>query len=452
VSSAAVFYVRAETSANPQPKSQDLQSAVFFGVFSLLFFGPLAFGAVEPWAIFIMQTGAIFLFALWAIQQALAGKLRLIASSAFWPMLGYFALIGIQLAFNRTSYQAATFSSLLLYCTYGLLSFLLVQSLQRRWQLKALLAGFSLYGSGLATFALIQAIASNGRLYWIRVPNFGGWIYGSYVNHNHYAGLMELLTPFALAIFLSPRVKQQHKALAALAAAIMASTIFLCGSRGGMVAFTVQIAVLAGIVMTRQTSRSMGIAIGGFLVVACALLAWLSTEQTVTRMTSISSEMRSEISGGTRLSIDRDCFRMFLQKPFTGWGLGSFQEVYPRSRSFYTNLLIDHAHNDFLEALVETGAIGFLLIIWFLLSVYRAGIRKLKRWPMEVESDLTLAALLGVTGILVHSFVDFNLHIPANAALFFVLCAVLGLEPQARSQGSHHRRRISAGRVMVEMR
>ena len=64
---------------------------------------------------------------------------------------------------------------------------------------------FSGYGFAVAMFALMQGIASNGKLYWLRTPQSGGWIYGPYVNHNHYAGLMEMLTPIPLVISLSRR-------------------------------------------------------------------------------------------------------------------------------------------------------------------------------------------------------------------------------------------------------
>ena len=67
-------------------------------------------------------------------------------------------------------------------------------------------------------------------------------------------------------------------------------------------------------------------------------------------------------------------------------------------------------------------------MLWFLWAVYRNGIRKLKNWSEDTNGAVALAALLGVTGILVHSLVDFNLQIPANAALFYVLCAVTAME------------------------
>ena len=59
---------------------------------------------------------------------------------------------------------------------------------------------FTGYGAVVASFAVLQGMAPNGKLYWIRALEQGGYIYGPYVNHNHYAGLMEMLTPFPLVL------------------------------------------------------------------------------------------------------------------------------------------------------------------------------------------------------------------------------------------------------------
>jgi O-antigen ligase len=425
----------------PQQSSPSrLDSILFYGTFGLLLFGPLAFGAVEPWSIFIMQAGAASLFALWALTQVASGELHIASNPLFPPMLAFAALVLLQFATGRTAYRSATFSSALLYCTYGMFCFLAVQSLRRTRQIKTLAAAFTGYGIALALLALFQSIASNGKLYWLRTPRFGGWIYGPYVNHNHYAGLMEMLVPIPLVISFSRQVRGPRKAIAALAAAVMASTIFLSGSRGGMLAFAVQMAVLTAVLIRRRQTATTALLIGAFLAIAFGLLAWLGGGELAERIASVQSAARTELSGGMRLSIDRDALRMFTHKPVLGWGLSTFPEVYPQFRSFYTNLSVDAAHNDYLQLLVEMGGLGFVAMLWFLLLLYRCSIRKLKVGPHEINSSLSLAALLGVTGVLVHSFVDFNLQIPANAALFYVLCVIAAMEPRFGLHHSKHRK------------
>jgi O-antigen ligase len=443
MSSAAAVGAIIETRPFRKTHRDHFQSAVLFGAVSLLFFGPLAFGAVQPWAIFTLEAGSALLFSLWMIRQALTGELEISGDAAFAPMLVFSVLVIVQLTLHRTAYRAATFSTFLLFCSYGLLYFLVIQCLRRSWQVKASVIAFSAYGFALAAFAVIQDVASNGKLYWVRTPRFGGWIYGPYVNHNHYAGLMEMLTPVALVLVLSPRVQRRQKVIAGLAAAMMASTIFLCGSRGGMFAFAVQIAVLAAFLVSRHKSGKETLTLAAFMVVSIAILVWLGGGELVNRLSSVPGDARIELSGGTRLSIDRDCLTMFLHRPLTGWGLGVFPEMYPQFRSFYTNLKIDKAHNDYLQLLVETGISGIIVMIWFLVSVYRSAIRKVKVWPMDLNSEAALAALLGITGILVHSFVDFNLQIPANAALFLALCAVASMKPRFGLHRSNHHRRAA---------
>jgi O-antigen ligase len=164
------------------------------------------------------------------------------------------------------------------------------------------------------------------------------------------------------------------------------------------------------------------------------------------RLISIHSEAREEIAGGVRLTIDRDCLRMLAQRPVLGWGLGAFPVVYPEFRSFYTTLFVNQAHNDYLQLLVETGLAGFSIAVWFLVLVFRKAAGKLEDWTETASGALTAAALLGCVGILVHSFLDFNLQIPANAALFYVLCAIAAAAPLEQS----HRRRVVRRHNLIE--
>jgi len=433
---------------NRQSSGSLLDSVVFYGVFGLLLFGPLAFGAADPWSILVMEVGAVVLFMLWLVRQATSGELRIAGSPLFPPMLAYAALVILQLASGRTGYRYATLRGAMLYVAYGLLCLLVVQCLRRTSQVKTLAIAFSAYGFALAIFALIQSMSLNGRVYWARTPRFGGWIYGPYVNHNHYAGLMEMLAPIPLVFSLTRHARGGRRTVAAVAAAVMASTIFLSGSRGGMAAFSIQMAVLAAVLISRRKSRRIALALGVFLVIAVGLLAWLGGGELTRRMASIHSEARRELSGGMRMGVNRDGLKMFARKPLLGWGLGVFPDVYPQFRSFYTNFFVNEAHDDYLQLLVEMGALGFATMLWFVMVVYRSAMKKLGNWPEDTNGAVALAAVLGVTGILVHSFVDFNLQIPANAALFYVLCVVAAMEPRF---GLSRRKPVRRSEVVPEL-
>jgi O-antigen ligase len=409
------------------------------GACAVLLLGPLAFGAVEPWSTFALEAGAALLLVIWAWRQWLNRGIDILDHALYRPMAAFFALVLAQWLIGSTAYRLVTYDHLLLYAAYGMLVFVVTQTLRRSSQFELMAKVFTGYGAVVASFAILQGMAPNGKLYWLWGSDDGGFIYGPYVNHNHYAGLMEMLLPFPMVLAATRFTDGNRKIGVAGIAALMAGSIFLSGSRGGMVAFVAEMVVLSVLfIRKRDRTWAQPLMLAGFLAVVIVFLVWVGGNALTQRLVSIHSEAREEISGGLRLSIDRDCLHMFLKKPALGWGLGTFPVVYPEFRSFYTNFFVNQAHNDYLQLLVETGLAGFSIAVWFLVLVFRRASGKLNDWTETGSGALTVAALLGCVGILVHSFLDFNLQIPANAALFYVLCAIAACAPLHESQ----RRRV----------
>jgi hypothetical protein len=173
---------------------------LFTGAALILLAAPLAFGAVQPWAIFLLEASASALLFAWGFHQWRRQELKVSWHPVYGPLLAFGALIALQWIFGITAYRHVTYSLLLLYIGYGLLIFVITQTLRRSSQVRPLARLVCGYGLVMASFALVQGIAPNGKLYWIWPLEQGGLIYGPYVNHNHYAGLMEMLTPFPLVL------------------------------------------------------------------------------------------------------------------------------------------------------------------------------------------------------------------------------------------------------------
>jgi O-antigen ligase len=414
---------------DPQELSQRLGSVLLYGTFGLLMFGPIAFGAVEPWSIFILEAGSLALLLTWFAKQWVDHELVIHWNPLFLPMAGFGILVILQLALKTSAYWHDTFSGALLYCSYAMLCFLAGQVLIRSSPARKIAVILTLFGFAVAALALLQGIAPNGKLYWIRQPRLGGWIYGPYVNHNHYAGLMELLVPIPLVICMTRFAQERERIAAGVAAAIMVGTLFLSGSRGGMLSIVTELTVLAVVVFRERRRLRIAIGMGAFAIVLAGMLTWLGGKELTTRVATISAESKTEISGGMRTSIDRDAIRMFRVKPVLGWGLGTFPTVYPQFRSFYTNFFVNQAHNDYLQLLSEMGLLGFAVMVWYLAIVFWKALPKIGTWTSDVSSAATLACILSCIGILVHSLVDFNLQIPANAALFYVFCTIAAAPP-----------------------
>ena len=190
-----------------------------------------------------------------------------------------------------------------------------------------------------------------------------------------------------------------------------------------MLAIIGELFILAILLVKQKRGLRTAIGLGVFLAIVVVLLTWVGGGELTRRIASVGSS-HSEISSDIRSYINRDGLRMFLKKPVLGWGLGSFPVVYPQFRSFYTNFYVNEAHNDYLQLLVEMGLLGFATMLWFVTTVYVRAFKKMGDWAGDVSGAVTLASVLGLSGILIHSAVDFNLQIPANAALFYVLCTV----------------------------
>jgi O-antigen ligase len=424
------------TEIHRRERSAQAENILLYAIFGLLLFGPLAFGAVEPWSIFVLEAGSAVLFLMWIGKKVLLDGQTQTAMKVRWnplflPMAVFAALIAAQLAFRMTAYPHNTASLALQYFAYALLCFLAGQTLLRGPQARSVALIFSIYGAALAGFALLQGISSNGKLYWMRQPRSGGWIYGPYVNHNHYAGLMEMLVPIPLIVALTRLAPPKVRAVAAATAAVMVGTIFLSGSRGGMLAIFAELIILAALLVRQKRSLRTAIGIGVFLALVVGLLVWIGGSELSKRIAT-AGPGHSELSSDIRTYINRDGLRMFLKKPLLGWGLGTFPIVYPEFRTFYTNFFVNEAHNDYLQLLVEMGVLGFATMVWFVVTLYIRAFKKIKNWPTEISGAVTLACVLGLSGILVHSAVDFNLQIPANAALFYVLCTIAASEPFAK--------------------
>jgi O-antigen ligase len=131
-----------------------------------------------------------------------------------------------------------------------------------------------------------------------------------------------------------------------------------------------------------------------------------------------------EVSSGKRAAMRADTWHIFEDHPWMGTGLGTLQMVFAPYDTLYDGRVVNHAHNDYLEALAETGLAGGLCCGLFLGMLFFHSLRLLAEKRTSFGAILNLSGLVACTGFLVHSFVDFNLRIPGNALLFFLMAAL----------------------------
>jgi O-antigen ligase len=409
------------------------------GICCLLAFAVLSFGAVEEWSQAVIEVGASLLLVFWAIRQYYL-KADQLSIPVEIPPLAAFALLGVlQFVFHLTASRYDTRIELQLVFTYLVVLFLMSQAYSRTSHWRGYIWFLMTLGFCVSIFGILQYLTFNGKLYWVRTMRYGGIPFGPYVNRNHFAGFAEMIIPMALVPLVLGKVRRERLFLVALFALVLIVALLLSASRGGIISFAVQMVILFLLLLVRRI-RSRHVLVGG-LVVLCAVMAvsWIGVQQVLQRFSGMQT---MEVSGGKRAAILQDTWRLFLDHPLLGTGLGTFETVFPPYDSLYDGKIVNHAHNDYVEALAETGIVGGLCCAWFVGLVL---LNSLKGWAelgTSFGATLNLSGLIACSGILVHSLTDFNLHIPANALLFFASAhlAVVRLEPAAPSTPGNHSR------------
>jgi O-antigen ligase len=280
------------------------------------------------------------------------------------------------------------------------------------------------FGFVFSFLSILQFLWDPGRILW--VTRYLGGPFGPYVDRDHYAGLMEMVIPVSASYVLSRSRRGPLNGLLWFGVLVPLVSLLLTGSRGGLVSLLVEMAILGWIVIGRNPlpGRRMRVAAAGLVLVAvAALFFWLVPTYVLTKLGTINNYV-PEAHTGSRLTLWRNSLGIFRDHPWAGVGLGSFVTAYPPYQTYALDLITEHAHNDYVEALAETGLAGGVLILAGLVLFIQIASRNLGVQVRHGPGWIQLGAAIACCGLLIHSFVDFNLHIPANAA-WFAFCAGL---------------------------
>lgn len=274
---------------------------------------------------------------------------------------------------------------------------------------------------------------------------------GTYVNRNHFAGLLEMALPFAavypLAAMRRGRSRRGSSARSAFRAgvALTAAALILIGvllslSRMGFIASLFSLVVMSllafgGMVPSQWWSSwwKKATALGLLAAVTVVVFLFLPPGRLVHRFAELSSS--DEITADGRLSLWSESLNLIRDYPLVGCGLGGYRAAFLKYKESAPMKSDDYAHNDYIQLMAELGLIGFLLAAILVLSLFARAIRISRRHPRSDFRFLGLACAGSMAAILLHSLVDFNLYIPANGLLLvWVFGVSAGLPWPAREK------------------
>ena len=388
------------------------------GLCLLLGFSVLAYGSVEVWSESLVEIGAAVLFLLWVILALGNSRQEIRWNPLNWPLLAFCGIGALQLLFHATAYPFLTRTELLRALACWIVFFLATQAFQSRTELQTLAWFLVLFCFAVSLLAIIQYFTSGDEIYWFRQVSSGIKPFGPFVNRNHFGGFVELTLPIGLALLMLRGVKRDVTPLLTVLVLVPISAVVLSSSRGGIVGVAAEICLLIVFRLSRRTSEKLSLApLAAAIVAAALLIGWVGAGNAVARFLP---GRATGVSMGKRAAMARGAIEIFLAHPIYGSGLGTTVAVYPRYETMYDGKLVDHVHDDYAEALAETGILGGVCGIAFLLLLFLSARTNFKAEQGQFSRALHAGAIVAVVGLLLHSFVDFNLHIFSNALLFLV--------------------------------
>jgi O-antigen ligase len=369
---------------------------------------------------------------------------------AWWALLpghGPFAQVleiaGDSAAWRPISIHAAATQYSWLVMVPCLAVFLAVRQLDRA-RLRRIAMLFAAVACLEALLGILQAGSTPGSAFQLGNPYAGGAATGTYINRNHFAGLIEMAIPMILALWaieMLPAVTHRGDVIRAhprhadmkfaMRGLFSALTIILllalvlsrsrAGISAGMLAFGLAVVMLVWKYATVQVKVVLAI------VAASALVLAASIGLTPVLDRFAPDEVAANAGGRWALTIDSLHAALALMP--LGSGLGTFADVFRRYQGGAIIGFADHAHNDYAELLVELGIAGLAVIV-LLGAAFAMRWRSVMRGKRSRRTRfLQIAAGLGMLALVMHGLFDFNFHIPANAIYFSLLAGIFFFTP-----------------------
>ena len=419
------------------------------GTLFLLVFAPLAFGTVEPWSEAIAELVVLAMAATYVLGTLRHWEFRLELPPGWLPALLFLALVFVRtvpfLGAARSLDPQATWREGVKLLTVAAFFLVCYNTYRTATQARRALWTMVVMGTLISIFGIVQRVTWNGRLYWIGPPApLNSAPFGPYVNRAHFAGLMVIVVPVALAFGLTAtrgahrsrraqrwadRLKEWSTERGAtrlipFLVLVMGGAALVSGSRGGLVALAGALLLMSGRLWAqgeRGRGRAARVLFAAVLIVLAG--AWIGGDVLYGTVERLADEV-GRPGESTRLSLWTDALKLWREAPALGTGLGTFAVAYPHVRTFRAPVTFTHAESDWVELLTDTGAVGLGLALAATAALGLALRRRLRHADGRWARALTLAGLVALAGTAVQGVANYNLPVLSN---FLYLAVVVAL-------------------------
>jgi len=423
------------------------------GALLLLVFTPLACGAVEPWSEAIAELVVLGMAITYVLGMLRDWELRVELPPGWLPGALFLALIVLQSLVPSWSLDPhATRREALKLLAVAAFFLICYNTYRMRAQAQRAVWTMIIMATVISIFGIVQRTTWNGHLYWVG-PEAPGSAFGPFVNRTHFAGLVIVVVPMALAFMLAskrgPRRSRRARSwrdrlrewnstegdasrLIPFLIVVMGGAALVSGSRGGMVALIVALLAMTSGALAHGRSwngRAAKLALATVLVILAGI--WIGGEILHGAVERLAEEVGHPRESG-RLSLWGDALKLWRDAPVLGTGLATFGVAFPRFRTLRAPFIFSHAESDWVGLFTDTGIVGLGLA----LAVATVLGWELQRRRAEASGEwartLGLAGVVALLGTAIQGIGNFNLPVISNLVfLGLVLAVALGANRRA---------------------
>lgn len=408
-----------------------LERGVLALLLAILVFGPLAYGAVDTLPFLIVQGLTCGVLVLWAVRLWISPRPRLFWPPICWAVLA-FTLYAIARYFTADIEYVAR-QELIRILIYAFLFFAILNNLHRQELAQIAVLTLVFLAMAISGYAIYQYLANSDRV-WFAIKPYAHRGSGTYICPNHLGGFLEMLLPLGLAYALTSRLNHVTRIFVTYACFVILAGIAVTVSRGAWLSTALALLVFFAILAFQRAHR-LSAFIALVLIIGAAMYFGPKSRFFEQRVKQTVNATSGQVEDRVRFKLWDSAIRMWRENPWWGVGPAHFDRRFRGFRSDFVQEQPDLAHNDVLNTLADWGMVGALLVTsafvllgfgiaktWSAIRITQGDIGEKKR---SNRFALVLGASIGLIAILIHSLVDFNMHIPANAIVAVTLMAFL---------------------------
>ncbi len=398
-------------------------------VLAILVFGPLATGAVRPTDFLVIQGLTIGVLGLWIVRLWFGESRRFLFPPIGWAVLAFATYVIVRYFQAGVEYTAR--EEMIRVIIYAFLFFAVVNHLHHQESTQIISFVLIFLAMAVAAYGIYQFATNSDRVWgFIKPAQYMKRGSGTYICPNHLAGFLEMVLPLTLAYVFMGKISAVTRIFIGYAGLVMLAGIATSISRGGWIATALALTVLF-IVLLRQRQYRIPAIVALVVLLGFGVAFVSNARMTQKRFSEMFVAGKLE---DTRFRLWKPALKMWEENVLLGVGPGHFDLRFRQYRPEEVQMRPYYVHNDYLNTLSDYGVVGTALVLsaWVLLYV---GVFQTWKFVLRVSSDgasrksnkpaFVLGASIGLMAILLHSVVDFNMRIPANAILAVTLMALM---------------------------